>query len=221
MLLKSRQTLKYPWSAVSHWVMCPIGWDSTSTFTCTSAFAICEPSLSTATFVDAHYSLFWWSQHQGVCSQLPNKKWCSRLQNFDIDCNRSVAFLGGQFRTLWQMPNCSGTTSCRPNGLGCLILSGLFCMATFTKLPELKIVAYLPYRLVYKTHFFAPKLNIKRGGASYTWVWIYCIFNEPWYQKIRPNCGVCLIHECVIYSTVLRFLQLRRVWTQLDLITQW
>ncbi len=25
-----------------------------------------------------------------------------------------------------------------------------------------------PYRLVYKTHFFAPKLNIKRGGASYT-----------------------------------------------------
>ena len=26
----------------------------------------------------------------------------------------------------------------------------------------------VPYRLVYKTHFFAPKLNIKSGGASYT-----------------------------------------------------
>ena len=28
--------------------------------------------------------------------------------------------------------------------------------------------AKVPYRLVYKTHFFAPKLNIKSGGASYT-----------------------------------------------------
>ena len=27
---------------------------------------------------------------------------------------------------------------------------------------------HLPYRLVYKTHFFAPKLNIKRRGASCT-----------------------------------------------------
>ncbi len=26
----------------------------------------------------------------------------------------------------------------------------------------------VPYRLVYKTHFFAPKVNIKREGASYT-----------------------------------------------------
>ncbi len=24
-------------------------------------------------------------------------------------------------------------------------------------------------------------------------------FNEPWYQKIGPNLGVCLIHECVLY----------------------
>ena len=25
-------------------------------------------------------------------------------------------------------------------------------------------------------------------------------FNEPWYQKIGPNLGVCLIHECVLYE---------------------
>ncbi len=41
--------------------------------------------------------------------------------------------------------------------------------------------ADLPYRLVYKTHFLAPKLNIKRRGASFTLELIYYIFNEPWY----------------------------------------
>ncbi len=31
-----------------------------------------------------------------------------------------------------------------------------------------RCVPKLPYRLVYKTHFFATKLNNKRMGASYT-----------------------------------------------------
>ncbi len=32
----------------------------------------------------------------------------------------------------------------------------------------------VPYRLVYKTHFFAPNSDIKRRGASYTWVCSDC-----------------------------------------------
>ncbi len=37
-----------------------------------------------------------------------------------------------------------------------------------TTISKTTFVSEVPYRLVYKTHFFAPKLNIKRGGMSYT-----------------------------------------------------
>ncbi len=45
-----------------------------------------------------------------------------------------------------------------------------FCDVTIYELVHIAQRAELPYRLVYKTHFFAPKSGIKRRGASYTWV---------------------------------------------------
>ncbi len=70
----------------------------------------------------------------------------------------------------------------------------------FKKVREILIQSWYHTILYIRCTFFAPKLNIKIRGASYTQVWIYCIFNEPWYQKKGPNLGVCLIHECILYT---------------------
>ncbi len=73
-----------------------------------------------------------------------------------------------KLKGLWRVSKIPGETRTTPrlvcvtNFFAFLVLRLSHAMCTGIVHPE------LPYRLVYKTHFLAPKLKVKRRGASCT-----------------------------------------------------
>ncbi len=93
---------------------------------------------------------------------LREKSCISRFTDHKI--YKYVAFFSGWFFCLLTLVHSCLRTDIYPRWK-CTNCSSCLCITH-----EVVTIKLVPYRLVYKTHFFAPNSDIKRRGASYTWV---------------------------------------------------